>query len=80
MNHQHVSENVEDGHRPRSLDLAEAERFFERAIACFGKGRTQAAIKHLDEAISRDPSYADAFIMRGNAYAALGDQERSIQD
>lgn len=75
-----IFECVEYTCTPRSSGVDEAERYFERAIACFGNGQTQAAIKHLGEAISRDPSHANAFIMRGNAFAALGDQGRSIKD
>lgn len=44
------------------------ERNYDKAIACF------------DQTISLDPDYTDAYINRGVAYAAKGDNARAIAD
>jgi tetratricopeptide (TPR) repeat protein len=40
----------------------------------------RGAIKHYSNALSKDGSFAEAYVSRGRAYSELGDQQRAIAD
>jgi tetratricopeptide (TPR) repeat protein len=51
-----------------------------RALAYFGKGDRDRALRDFDEAIRINPKGADYFVGRGDIYRDRGDNERAVRD
>ena len=54
--------------------------FSNRGAAYIRKRQFDRAIQDLDQAIQRDPKYAQAFQSRGTAYSLQGQNDRAIED
>lgn len=68
-----MAESTRSRRRGRlSRRLTLAERYYERALHAYGRGRFDAAIADLDEAIHAEPKRAELYVARG--MALLGDQ------
>lgn len=60
--------------------LAGPDRLYRRARAASLRGDFSRALAWLDLAIRRRPDFAEAYLQRGIAYAALGLPERAVAD
>ena len=67
--------------RAMELDSGDAQvlTFYAQTLI-YNVGRLDEAVACLDQAVSADPNYANAWMWRGNARAYLGDAERAIED
>jgi len=53
---------------------------FQTGILLIAEDKADAAIEKLNQVIGLKPDFAEAWNRRGNAYAALGDEERALAD
>ncbi len=67
--------------RAMELDSSDAQvlTFYAQTLI-YNVGRLDEAVAFLDQAVSADPNYANAWMWRGSARAYLGDAERAIED
>ncbi len=63
----------------RSADLT-VNRMFQASIQMIRQRELDQAIETLDEIISYEPGFAEAWNKRGDAYNHLGDYERALAD
>ena len=55
-----------------------AIKAFENAIKCFGQKVNEKAISFLDEALSADPGFTDAYILKANVYEEMHQFDKAI--
>ncbi|GHS87418.1 hypothetical protein FACS189487_03520 [Campylobacterota bacterium] len=53
---------------------------YDDGMAAAYRGDLQEAVRHLTRALEQNPSNADAYLLRGNSYKALGDRTNAIAD
>ena len=66
--------------RKQAMELGQKLSVSEIMLGQKGKELSQKSIELLNEAISLDPSYAEAYIDRGWSYRNLGQYVRALQD
>jgi tetratricopeptide (TPR) repeat protein len=66
--------------RPRQAQNGSARQVTAQGTTQYLKGDNSSAIKAFDEAIRREPTLAEAYIMRGSAYQAEGQFSRALAD
>ena len=57
-----------------------AKYWFEKGRRLARDGRHQEAIETFDQAIAKDPAYAEAYFVRGSCYYALGSYDQAADD
>jgi len=61
-------------------DDSVADPLFQSGMLLIAQDDPEAAIEKLNQVIELKPEFAEAWNRRGNAYAALGDQDRALAD
>ncbi len=61
-------------------DDAVADPLFQTGMQMIAEDDPKAAIEKLDQVIELKPDFAEAWNRRGDAYAALGDDDRALAD
>ena len=61
-------------------DDSVVDPLFQTGMLLIAQDDPQAAIEKLDQVIELKPDFAEAWNRRGNAYAALGDEDRALAD
>ena len=61
-------------------DDSVADPLFQTGMLLIAQSDPKAAIEKLNEVIALKPEFAEAWNRRGNAYAALGDEDRALAD
>ena len=76
-----VAEAGRTARRAMALDSSDAQvlTFYAQTLI-YNVGQLDEAVACLDQAVSADPNYANAWMWRGSARAYLGDAERAIED
>lgn len=64
----------------RSTDPIRAQESFDAGQRLFAVARYDQAIAACDRAVALKADFADAYILRGRAHAALNDQEHAVAD
>ena len=57
-----------------------ADPLFQTGLQLISQDEPDAAIEKLNQVIELKPEFAEAWNRRGNAYAALGDEDRALAD
>jgi len=57
-----------------------ADPLFQTGMLLIAQDDPEAAIEKLNQVIELKPDFAEAWYRRGNAYAALGDEDRALAD
>ncbi|MGQ9630276.1 MAG: tetratricopeptide repeat protein [bacterium] len=63
----------EEGLTPAQIDLAWGNAYYER-------GEYDNAINRYNQALEKDPDFAEAYYKRGTAYRYKGEMERALED
>jgi tetratricopeptide (TPR) repeat protein len=61
-------------------DDSVADPLFQSGMLLIAQDEPKAAIEKLNQVIELKPDFAEAWNRRGNAYAALGDEDRALAD
>jgi tetratricopeptide (TPR) repeat protein len=61
-------------------DDSVADPLFQTGMLLIAQDEPEAAIEKLNQVIELKPDFAEAWNRRGNAYAALGDEDRALAD
>ena len=61
-------------------DDSVVDPLFQTGMSLIARDDPKAAIEKLDQVIELKPDFAEAWNRRGNAYAALGDEDRALAD